>query len=122
MKKSALIGLSVVVAATVIVSVFVGVSGISSHFNSFFASCINLSEGMTKDEARTRMQIFLGSKDYQVVESGPGNYGWLDRLSYDDSLTIILQDEPWYKLDQHPWQCKLLFKDGAVVSIDALFD
>jgi hypothetical protein len=114
--------LGVVIALAFAFYVFVGVSSFSYNFNSFYSSCVNLSVGMTKEEVNGRMQSFLSNPEYQVTGGEAGNYGWFNRLSYDSSLTIVLEKEPWYKLDQHPWRCEIHFKDGVVIDIARFFD
>src|SRR5262245_1779197 len=113
------IGISVLVAGLYI---FTAVSGFSYNFHPLYSSCLNLSVGMTKDEVNQKMQTFLHNPDYKVVTGTAGKYGWRGRLSYDEALTFILDNEPWYKLDQHPWQCAIHFKNGTVIDIAPFFD
>jgi hypothetical protein len=122
MKK--MIKISGVVGAglVVIFSMFIAVSGFAYFISPFYSSCLDLSVGMNKEEINLRMQEFLNSPNYKVSKETSGRYGWLSRLSYDDSLTMVLDKEPWYKLDQHPWQCKIDFKDGFVINIEPFFD
>jgi hypothetical protein len=117
------IGLGVVaVGVVVLFFIFATVSGFSYNFHPFFSSCLNLSVGMTKQEVNERMQEYLSSSDYKVTTGASGTYDWKGRLSYDDSLTVVLEKEPWYKLDQHPWQCEIHFNDGVVVDLAPFFD
>jgi len=122
MKKTVKIVAAIIIGLIVIFFIFTGVSGFSFNFHPFFSSCLNLSEGMTKDEITEKMQSFLENPNYQIIKEGAGNYGWRDRLSYDESLLIVLENEPWYKLDQHPWQCEILFKNNLVIAIEPFFD
>jgi hypothetical protein len=122
MQKIALGLGAAVVGLIVVFLIFATVSGFSYNFHPFFSSCLNLSVGMTKEEVNRRMQAFLNDSDYKVATGAAGKYGWLGRLSYDDSLTIVLEKEPWYKLDQHPWQCEIHFKDGVVIDMAPVFD
>lgn len=93
-----------------------------SPLNPFFERCLDISQGMEKIEVNNQMQEFINNSVYKTEEGTNGTYGWKDRLSYDTSLTIRLEKEPWYKLDQHPWQCKVLFKNGLVVDVEPFFD
>ena len=121
-KKFAIIIGSSIAILILAFSVFGIISGFSYNFHPFFSSCVNLSEGMTKEEVSERMKDFLSNPDYTVAENGPGHYGWKNRLAYDSSLLIVLEKEPWYKLDQHPWQCEILFKDSFVAGVEPFFD
>ncbi len=105
-----------------IMGIFGLVLSIPSPLNPFYESCLDLSQGMEREEVEGRMQDFLSDSKYRVEEEGPGTYGWKGRLSYDNSLLIVLERDPWYKLDQHPWQCEIFFKSNLVVNIEPFFD
>lgn len=101
---------------------FVSLSGFSFYVHPFFNNCLDLAQGMTQDEISERMKDFLNSSDYIVIENREGTYGWKKRLTYDNSLSIILENEPWYKLDQHPWRCEILFRNNLAIDITPFFD
>ena len=102
--------------------VFAALSGFSFYVHPLFSECLALAEGMTQEEVWGKVGRFKDSEAYQVIDGGPGNYGWRNRLSYNRSILLVLEREPWYKLGQHPWQCVILFKDGLIVNVRAQFD
>jgi len=97
-------------------------SNFSFYIHPLFSACTDLSVGMTHDEILERMHAFEGNSSYRIIEDDEGNYGWKNRLHYDGSLLFLLEKEPWYKLDQHPWRCEIFLKDGLAVNITAQFD
>lgn len=117
------IGIGIAVVAVIAAFyIFTGVSAFSYNFHPFFSSCTNLAVGMTKEEVTEKMQTYLNNPDYKVANGESGKYGWLQRLTYEESMTVVLDKEPWYKLDQHPWSCEIDFKDGVVVNLAPFFD
>jgi hypothetical protein len=123
MKSKILIGgVSFVVAVFVLYVAVCTLLSIPSFLNPFYEKCLDVSQGMDREEVVKQMQEFLNDPKYTTEEKSLGTYGWKGRLTYDSSLLITRQDEPWYKLDQHPWRCDVFFKDGLVVNVEPFFD
>ena len=122
MNKTVLTATAAMAIAFVVFFVLATMSGFSYYFHPLFKACTQLYAGMTREEALERMKDTLANPVYRSIPGESGHYGWLNRLVYDESLTVVLEKEPWYKLDQHPWRCELLFRNGLVVDVTAFFD
>ena len=87
----------------------------------FYKGCSDLSLGMQLDDVSKTMQNYIDDNLYKTIKNRSGNYGWLNRLAYDESLSLILNKNPWYSLGERNWTCSLLFKDGLLIDINMLF-
>lgn len=89
---------------------------------AFYESCTELTHGMAKEQVEDLMSGYLADNHYHIDIGGSGEYGGSRPLIFDESLTITLWEEPWYKFDQHPWACKIYFQNDLLVDVDVIFD
>ena len=95
--KSKIITGSILGVAVLFIGYFVVgiVFSFPSLLNPFYERCLDISQGMEKTEVNNQLQEFLNNSAYKTEEGAAGTYGWKGRLSYDTSLLVRLEKEPF---------------------------